>query len=196
MNRKYSIEEDQLIRKYLFEYLMAEQLKAFIEVLPSDPLTQLPNRRFFVDELERFIKISERYDASISIAMIDLDAFTSIENKFGTAYSNQLLQTLAFSLKSAVRETDVLTFWGRDEFAWIMPETAVKGAFVAAEKLRRHLLEETFEQVGKISCSIGVAEYKSGEGLQDFIARARYEKEVAKSKGRNRVSTDWQTSHA
>lgn len=174
--------------KYLMEFLLSEQLKSYIQVIPYDPVTLLPNRKSFIDQLERFIKISERYDTVLSMAWVDIDAFSAVKATFGDSKSKEVLKEFSEVIKEHIRDTDLIAYWGRDEFVWLMPHTTRLGAEVAAEKMRKTILVRDYRHVGKLSCSIGVCQYQAGESLKVFLKRTCEQKEIAIKEGRNRVA--------
>lgn len=129
----------------------------------TDVLTGLPNRRAFDGWLAEELRRAKRYVRFFSLAMIDLDHFKRINDRFGHRVGDVALQDIAHCLRARVRATDFLARVGGDEFVLILPETRAGPAQALCEKLR-HSLQECLvgwtEKGGAgLSFSFGVAEY-------------------------------------
>jgi diguanylate cyclase (GGDEF)-like protein len=134
--------------------------QASVESL-TDVLTSLPNRRYILQRLSEESQRSARYGHPFALMMIDLDGFKTINDCFGHPIGDSVLQQVAEALTRVLRSTDVLTRYGGDEFAIILPETSLEEANVVAEKLRvalastkLHLPHETQRYV---SACMGIA---------------------------------------
>src|SRR5262249_42309539 len=156
-----------------------------------DGLTQIANRRFFEDTLEREVSRSHRYGRDLSLVMMDLDRFKDVNDSYGHLSGDQVLKRVAQALQERIRREDTLARYGGEEFALLLPGVAATGARQVAERLRR-LVEPQKCGFGKrsvaITLSLGVASLS--EQLTEAAALIRladtklYE---AKSLGRNRV---------
>ena len=156
----------------------------------TDELTQLPNRRAFVQAATRELERSKRSGGSVGVAMLDVDDFKAINDTFGHTTGDQVLQAVAGALRAEVREIDVLARYGGEEFALLLPDTTVEGAWELAERLRVALASRDFGDgttgPRRVTASVGVASGTRtalGE-LVDAADRALYR---AKSAGKNRV---------
>jgi diguanylate cyclase (GGDEF)-like protein len=156
-----------------------------------DGLTQISNRRYFEDALEREVSRCHRYGRHLSLVMMDLDRFKEVNDSLGHLAGDQVLKRVAQTLREHIRREDTLARWGGEEFALLLPELPGPSARQVAEKLR--LLVETQPLgVGKktveVTLSLGVSSL--GEQLTDApdLIRAADDKLYeAKSLGRNRV---------
>lgn len=156
----------------------------------TDPLTGLLNRRGFLELSRLVVSIAERSARSFSIIMIDLDHFKRVNDKFGHAMGDRVLQEIASILLRGVREQDILARWGGEEVIILLPDTGVNGAKALGEKIRTSVEKlETCRGATQIcvTLSAGISEYHSGEPLTDTIQRADNALYHAKSSGRNRV---------
>ena len=170
------------------------RLKSVAEELSvTDELTQLYNYRYLKDYLEMEIKKSRRHNYSLSLLMIDIDYFKNYNDCNGHLAGNQILAKLADLLKNSCRETDIITRYGGEEFAIILPETDINNAMLVAESLRNRTQSVLFpladtQPNGKITISIGLANFprdcQTAEELVDKADQALY---WAKKHGRNRA---------
>lgn len=137
----------------LYEQATAEAL--------TDPLTGLPNRRYLDRRLSEECERSSRTGRPFALLMLDLDGFKSINDTFGHAIGDSVIQQVSAALKQSIRSTDTVARFGGDEFAVIVPEAGKEAAIHLAEKLksvlastRLHLPHDTQRY---ISASIGIA---------------------------------------
>lgn len=156
-----------------------------------DGLTQAFNRRYFEDALEREISRCHRYARALSLVMIDLDRFKSINDTWGHLAGDHVLKCVAASIRSRTRREDILARYGGEEFCLLLPEIELKGAVALAEKMRSVVEKQEFsfdEQRISVTVSIGVAALtdKLREG-KDLIKVADERLFAAKKGGRNRV---------
>jgi len=156
-------------------------LMAFTEVR-TDPLTLVNNRRGLDDTLTGQFALMNRYNAHFSLAMFDIDHFKRINDQQGHLFGDSVLQKLARLLDESVRETDMVARYGGEEFVVIMPETALAGGSMFAERLRMQI-----EKQMPISVSCGVAEALDGDTQDSLLARADRALYEAKTMGRNCV---------
>ena len=156
-----------------------------------DALTGCVNRRHFLEGLGIELKRAMRFELPCCMAMLDIDHFKAVNDQYGHAAGDALLQHFAQTVRNCLRATDLLGRLGGEEFALFMPQTPLAGGLKLAERVRRvvELSSVQFAQL-EIRCavSIGVVEWCGrDESLQNFIARADDAMYVAKHTGRNRV---------
>ena len=127
--------------------------------------------------------------------MLDLDYFKSINDQHGHLVGDSILRRVAELLANSIRTVDIVARYGGEEFVVILPETAVDGAVVFAERLRERVRENRFEvdanRIFHLTCSVGVATFPSPRvtSTDDLFARADEALYRAKSGGRNLVRT-------
>ncbi len=180
-------------RAHLVEVTKAdnERLEALSR---TDPLTQLLNRRALQSQLGAEIERVRRYNAPLSVLMLDVDGFKGVNDTWGHLAGDQVLIELAMVLGRAARSVDTVARYGGDEFVIAVPETGEAGAIAFAERLRDKIESHPFD-IGKpeplhLTVSIGVAGFpepkvESAEDLLECADRALYR---AKAGGRNLVS--------
>ena len=156
-------------------------LMAFTDVR-TDPLTRVSNRRALDEHLAQHLAIWNRYHRPFSIAVFDIDQFKQINDEQGHAYGDSLLASVAGVLADSVRETDLVTRYGGEEFVVVMPQTLLEGGCTFANRLR-----ERIETMLPLTISCGVAAASDGDDAQSLLTRADAALYAAKAAGRNRV---------
>jgi diguanylate cyclase (GGDEF)-like protein len=154
-------------------------LMTFTEVR-TDPLTNVKNRRALDDAIQAQFALMSRYDTPFSIVMFDMDHFKPINDEHGHLHGDKMLQDLAHLLDEYVRETDVVTRYGGDEFVVVMPQTDLDGACMLSERLRAKVQEKM-----SVTISGGVSSAQKGDTQETLISRADAALYQAKTSGRN-----------
>ncbi len=160
----------------------------------TDALTGLANRRALNDSLAYELERAKRYGTELSIILCDIDNFKEINDTWGHDMGDRSLQVIAATLKTILRNADIVGRYGGDEFMLILPETADTGAGGLAGKLlsaaRETGLRSRDGQPIRLSMSIGVACVELGsDTIDSFIKRADDAMYASKQAGRDRVST-------
>ena len=157
----------------------------------TDPLTGLNNRRHFDELLGQMIKETDRFGDPVALIMADVDHFKNVNDSWGHDAGDEVLKSLAQTLRAGVREADICSRFGGEEFAVVLPKTTLQGAAELADRLRKQVEEKPIRVGGEeisVTISCGVACYPEGvitkEALFAAADRALYE---AKSAGRNCV---------
>lgn len=161
--------------------------EAFAFQATRDELTGIYNRRKLDELLKQEIERAQRYQTPFALIMFDLDYFKNINDTYGHDVGDAVLQKLAAVMREHIRVTDHLGRWGGEEFMLLAPETVLAQASFLAEKLRRQVEGHHFDQVRSITMSIGVGEYRVGEGVDSLIKRVDDALYGAKESGRNIV---------
>jgi diguanylate cyclase (GGDEF)-like protein/putative nucleotidyltransferase with HDIG domain len=130
------------------------------QLATTDELTGLWNRRRFIETLRRECRRAARSGASLALAMVDVDRFKAVNDTFGHAFGDRVLQAIAAHLGREARETDIVARYGGEEFMVLMPDTSAEEAFSAAERIRRrvaaHPVADEKRSV-EVSISIGIS---------------------------------------
>jgi diguanylate cyclase (GGDEF)-like protein len=139
----------------------------------TDPLTGLGNRRAFTESLPHHIGLARRYGRPLSLLMLDVDRFKSINDDFGHDAGDDALRAVARVLAGEMRDPDLSFRWGGDEFAVLLPETSAAGAEVVAarfvEAAARH---EALPDGQGLAITAGIAECLAADLPADLMARA------------------------
>ena len=179
-------EYDRLLRR------LYESQGKLMELATRDELTGLGNRRYFVQRGEDAVRLAERHGRPLSLLMIDLDKFKDVNDRYGHAAGDDVLKFLAVNLSLHSRSTDTCGRTGGEEFAIVLPETALGEALITAERIRA-AVERTpvpsdhAEMPIAVTVSIGVAQLARGQSLDQLLEQADRALYGAKRSGRNRV---------
>jgi diguanylate cyclase (GGDEF)-like protein/PAS domain S-box-containing protein len=152
-----------------------------------DGLTALLNHRAFHARLEEEVERARRYGAPLCLALVDLDHFKSINDTHGHQTGDRILAGMARLLRDTARTTDPLGRVGGEEFAWLLPETALADAAVACERARAAVHGATIVDGVDCSVSSGVVQLGEDETAESLYARADRALYAAKAGGRDRV---------
>lgn len=154
-----------------------------------DPLTGLPNRRLLLDRTETALQYAKRNGKYMAVLYIDLDGFKAVNDRFGHAYGDMLLELVAKRLSEGARQADTAGRLGGDEFVVILSEVAaVEDASVPASKIIQSLSVPFIvnDQVLHISASVGIAVYPHhGETAEELMDRADTALYKVKRQGKN-----------
>ncbi|HDZ07978.1 sensor domain-containing diguanylate cyclase [Pseudohongiella sp.] len=152
-----------------------------------DHLTQTLNRRGFDARLDIAFATAKRYQRPLSLIFVDLDHFKKVNDNYGHAVGDEVLRTAAQVLCEQVRDSDIVSRWGGEEFVILAPETPLAEAAQLSERLRQRLAFFQHPEVGQVTASFGVTELASEQSERDFINHADQALYAAKGAGRNRV---------
>ncbi|MBB5046566.1 diguanylate cyclase (GGDEF)-like protein [Rhodopseudomonas rhenobacensis] len=166
---------------------MRERATRLAVLATTDRLTGLYNRLKFDQALVSEIARAKRYEMPFSLVMYDVDRFKDVNDVHGHPAGDRVLVGLSDAISSHLRETDMLARWGGEEFAILLTGSDCHDACVVAEKLRTAVAQIVFDQVGSVTCSFGVTEYRDGDTPEVLVARADAALYQAKLNGRNRV---------
>src|SRR2546421_9536726 len=157
----------------------------------TDPLTGLLNRRAFLQDAETLMQQQIARDRPIAVLLIDLDHFKSINDRFGHAVGDKVLQIFAKTTRAGVRQTDLVGRLGGEEFTVLLADASIDNAYLVADRLRRAFAAaaavvdgETIYATASIGVSVIVDPRQDLAKLITLADQALY---LAKARGRNRV---------
>lgn len=162
----------------------------------TDGLTGLANRKCFDARLSEGMSSSEETGEALSLMLLDIDYFKKFNDTYGHQIGDQVLKLVAQILNKTFKGQDTAARYGGEEFAVILPNTGLDIAVKLAENIRVSLAKQvlknlrTGDSFGKLTVSIGVAEYHPGEEAGDLIHRSDKALYQAKQDGRNRVVSE------
>jgi diguanylate cyclase (GGDEF)-like protein len=151
----------------------------------TDPLTGIANRRAFDERLSAEVARARRYGRDLSLAVLDLDHFKSVNDVHGHQAGDRVLVLFAQMLSGHAREDELVARIGGEEFAWLMPETDQHGAYAAADRTRNAIENAPFEDVGTVTLSAGVCSLGGSRDAQTLFRDADRALYWAKGSGRN-----------
>ncbi|MCL4558043.1 MAG: diguanylate cyclase [Deltaproteobacteria bacterium] len=186
------------VKSHLRIKTLQDELRSVNEKLETlsntDALTELYNRRYFMNMLKSEFERSKRYNRALSLLMIDIDFFKSINDKCGHLAGDKILIIVSRVLKTGLRKIDTCSRYGGDEFITMLPETDVNGALSVANRYLSEMHEQDIfdfcKELEEITLSIGVA-CLPDEGIRtmdELLTRVDDALYKAKNGGRNRVA--------
>jgi diguanylate cyclase (GGDEF)-like protein len=196
---RFDDEHDRLVRGLIRIY---RSHLGILDDTDTDELTGLTNRRPFEDAFRRVMLVNDRprwtrgagpglgtrpSAPRAEIAVIDIDLFKRVNDRFGHAYGDEVLVLLARLMRSAFRETDRLYRFGGEEFVVLLQSFDPAGADRALERFRKAVEAYDFPQVGRVTVSIGVTSVREGDAGSCAFGRADQALYAAKRNGRNQV---------
>jgi len=157
-----------------------------------DALTEVHNKRYLMEFLDRELSRSARYKRPLSLILFDIDLFKTINDQFGHLGGDFVLRELASCVRMVIRKEELLARYGGEEFVVVLPETSLEGAIKLGERIRELVAEHTFQFEGNqvhLTVSLGIALTDGEEGLTpgELIRQADEKLYQAKRAGRNRV---------
>jgi diguanylate cyclase (GGDEF)-like protein len=162
------------------------------ELAITDSLTKVNNRRRFFDLAEQEFERSRRYNRPLSLIMLDIDHFKRVNDTYGHAAGDTVLEQLAQLCQKSLREVDVFARYGGEEFVILLPETTSIEAQLTAERIRQLVARTPIEITGDsltITISFGIVELdKDCKNVEELLDRSDQAMYASKRNGRNRVS--------
>jgi len=156
-----------------------------------DGLTQVFNKRYFMEALEREMSRAARYRRELSLIMFDIDHFKKINDSLGHLAGDLVLKQLAATVRAKIRREDILARYGGEEFAILLPEIEHQNAQQFAEKIRKLVEKQAFKfEQSKIAVTVSVGVSSAGAEVlnaNDLVKAADDRLYQAKEGGRNRV---------
>lgn len=175
----FSYEYKELVKQFkllIEKYLELVEKNQTIEYLASiDSLTKIYNRRVLFEKFTEELNRSFRYGRKLSILMIDVDHFKTINDRYGHPIGDNVLEEIAKKINNMKRSVDIFGRYGGEEFLMIMPETGIENAKVFAERIRNEIKKMTiFNGINniKVTISIGITEKNGDINIFSIIERA------------------------
>ena len=156
----------------------------------TDGLTELHNKRYFVEQLDRELSRAARHERPLTLVICDIDHFKTVNDEFGHLAGDHVLKEVAQLVKGRLRPDDVIARYGGEELAVILPETDLPGGVLIAEELRELIATASFlfeDEDIDVTVSCGVAQLDPSWRSYDFVKAADEQLYEAKRAGRNRV---------
>lgn len=159
----------------------------------TDPLTELANRRYFIDQMQREFERSRRYLRPLSLLYLDLDGFKAVNDQHGHMFGDDVLRGAAKAMSAVLRSTDLMARIGGDEFAVLMPETGLGESQSVVNKLRRALhaySEQLGSELPRLTFCAGLSQLKEEDASIDAMLRRADEAQyLAKGTGKDHTRT-------
>ena len=182
---------ETLLSCLLFPLRNALLYRAALQSALRDPLTDTGNRIAMNQSLQREVDLARRNLQPLSVLMLDIDHFKSINDRFGHATGDEVLKAVATVLKDSLRNIDMVFRYGGEEFLVLLSNTSREAAQMVGERLRLAVLGLQHVEEGRaleLSISLGCATLLAGESPDSLLRRADNALYVSKREGRNRLS--------
>lgn len=172
-----------------------EETKAELTLEAStDSLSQLYNRRYFINVSQQTLETTKRYRQDLSLCMLDIDHFKNVNDTYGHEVGDKVIIYCSDILKKLARQSDIVTRYGGEEFIILLPQTSLEDALALAQRIRKAIYTLKIPECDKnltVSISIGVTQvnHEKDENISDIIQRADKALYIAKEGGRNRVES-------
>jgi len=171
---------------------LSASLQQIAALATHDALTGLSNRRQIDLDLEAAVNNARRHGAPLCVALVDVDHFKTVNDRFGHAIGDEVLMAMAGCLAGSLRAGDRLGRFGGEEFLLVLPSASMAQASSLVERLRSRLeaLQLLPDGEPAVTASFGLAAWRGDESAADLVRRTDQALYRAKNAGRNRVVTD------
>ncbi|KJR43652.1 response regulator PleD [Candidatus Magnetoovum chiemensis] len=177
--------------KYIFTFTDISKIQEEKNVLRMqadiDVLTGIYNRKRVDELLEIEAQRAKRYQTDLSLIMFDIDFFKKVNDTYGHNIGDYVLRELTTIVKENIRAQDYFARWGGEEFMVLMPYIRLDNAEHSAERLRIIIQEHPLKEVGNITCSFGVTQFRGSDNYDTFTKRVDDALYEAKNNGRNKM---------
>ena len=194
-NQRFSDHEqsnlESLLSTLLFPMRNALLYRAATQSALRDPLTDTGNRIAMDQTLEREIEMSRRHLMPLSLLMLDIDHFKNVNDNFGHSAGDDVLKSVAASIKNQLRNVDMVFRFGGEEFLILLSNTSREAAAMVGERLRFAAQAQSYKADGnqiELTVSLGCSTLLPGESADSLLRRADSALYVAKREGRNRLA--------
>lgn len=171
---------------FMYTLTIEEKNKALSEITRIDAMTGIYNHSCIYELLETEIEKSKRTDMPLSIAMIDIDHFKKVNDKYGHISGDQVIKDVVNLILTHSRTIDLVGRYGGEEFLVILPNTDLEGAITLLTRIKNHIEAHIFLEDLKLTISIGVLDWHQEEAIE-FVSKADEYLYQAKNNGRNRL---------
>ena len=175
-------------RESAYEKLQQSQLH-IRELMLTDPLTGIANRRHLDERLAVELARQQRNQQPLAVIMTDIDWFKNVNDNFGHAAGDRVLQIFAGQLRQNIRNFDFLARYGGEEFVLLLPNTGSEEALHLAERMREAIKHMHLDDMDlKLTASFGVTIARTGETMEQVMVRADKAMYQSKTRGRDRIT--------
>jgi two-component system cell cycle response regulator len=184
------------VRRKRYAERLRDNVQYSMELAVTDPLTSLFNRRYMESHVGTLVERSAARGKALSVLILDIDYFKSINDTFGHDAGDDVLREFADRLKASIRGIDLACRYGGEEFVVVMPDTDLGVAALVAERIRRRIAGEPFpidrgSRSIEVTISVGIAaRLGPQDNASQMLKRADEALYRAKRDGRNRVAAD------
>ncbi len=169
------------------ESKVSKRTQELNRLLMIDSLTQIYNRKYMFERLDKEIKRISGSNKKLCIIMLDIDHFKSVNDNFGHQCGDSVIAEIAKAIKGSIRDIDIAGRYGGEEFIVILPDTDIGRGFAVAERIRQKVMELKFCEISlSVTISGGIVEHSS-EKPEELVNKADEKLYQAKNAGRNNI---------
>ncbi|MGD2295263.1 MAG: GGDEF domain-containing protein, partial [Candidatus Aminicenantes bacterium] len=194
LNEKLVDLQKKLDQVSQYTHSLSGENETLIRLAAKDALTGLYNHAYIKERLKQELYRSQRYRHTMSVLMIDIDNFKSINDSNSHPLGDRVLRTVSMLMQQNLRPSDIIGRYGGEEFFVILPQTSSENARLVAERIRRVIETHDFKlfpsknRSAAVTLSIGICSYPDdGINSEDILACADESLYIAKKEGKNRV---------
>jgi diguanylate cyclase (GGDEF)-like protein len=169
--------------------LLNEKADRYKQLAAIDPLTNLYNRYKFIELFTTEVHSMKQRQQAVSLLLLDIDHFKQVNDTYGHNMGDEILVAISKQLTAIVRNIDVVSRWGGEEFLVMLPTAELEQARIIAEKIRTLIEKTEFPEGLSVTMSIGIHQIDLDDGLEETISKADTALYRAKNNGRNRVDS-------
>ena len=152
-----------------------------------DTLTGVYNRDYLDSHFDHLVSEAHINQLFLGVILFDIDHFKQVNDTYGHNRGDAVLKHLVNCIENNIRQDDTLIRWGGEEFLLLVKTKSLQHLFKMSENIRKKIEAEPFEEVGHLTCSLGITLYQDKEAIKQTIERADHALYEAKEQGRNRV---------
>ncbi len=179
-------EENKNIENFVSIAVDITAKKELEKMASIDKLTNIYNRRMLDDFLKLELEVANRHNEDLSLIIVDIDHFKTVNDTFGHIAGDNLLTSISKIILKNIRNTDIFGRYGGEEFLIICRKTTKENAFVLAEKLRVLIKDFEFDEIGHKTISFGISDFQKGDTVETLFKKADTALYEAKNTGRDK----------
>ena len=176
---------------YFYRQHMIKKVNLALETLAyTDQLTSLHNRNYFFEQTQKLFSQTKRDDDAFSLLIMNIDNFKEINENYGHLIGDNVLKYISNKVSTNIRQSDILSRFGGEEFIVALPNTTIKGALKLAQNMRKEIEQSTYsydDNEVNITVSIGICDYNNEKSIEELIHKADTALTEAKESGKNKV---------
>jgi len=185
---RFTEEDVELLKAVADQAAVAINKAQLWEMAVTDSLTGLYVRRYIMVKLQEELHRADRYRKGLSVVMADLDQFKRINDTYGHTIGDRVLKVVSQFFLRNIRDIDILSRYGGEEFLILLPEASKDEAYSVSERLRKKLVEFKVDDLPQLTVSLGIASYpRDSQNVEGLINKADAALYAAKQTGRNKV---------
>lgn len=169
-----------------FVLKLKEQNELLAKIALKDALTNLYNRHYLEQEIDRYFQIAIAYHQPLSFILFDLDNFKIINDVYGHDYGDEVLKLVSKTVSENIRPIDIAFRWGGEEFLIICPNTLINDSYALAEKIRIAIKNTFISEKSQLTISLGITDFSENDSKLSWFKRVDYGLSQAKKTGKNK----------